>query len=141
MIRWLMFVMAITLSVIEAKHVVGAYQVVNAFCFAFNCYGKILPTMGQVALWTSLVSFFVILVAVPAKAATHQDAKFVFATFVNNTGWESNGIGASFSLFPIYPFSFSCYLKTRYYYTQREGKRGETLVNTRGSIHRRSHQR
>ena len=84
-----------THSVIQPKHVVGAYQVVNAFCFLFNCYGKILPTVGHTALWTSLISFFVILVAVPAKAQTHQDAKFVFATFTNNTGWTSNGIGVS----------------------------------------------
>ncbi|KAK7536466.1 amino acid permease-domain-containing protein [Phyllosticta citribraziliensis] len=32
------------------------------------------------------------MVAVPAKAPTHQDAKFVFATFINNTGWSQNGI-------------------------------------------------
>ncbi len=82
-------------SVIAPKHVVGAYQVVNAFCFLFNCYGKILPAMGHAALWTSLLSFFVILVAVPAKAETHENARFVFATFYNNTGWTSNGIGTS----------------------------------------------
>jgi len=82
-------------SVIAPKHVVGAYQVINAFCFLFNCYGKILPAMGHAALWTSLVSFFVILIAVPAKAETHQNARFVFATFYNNTGWTSNGIGKS----------------------------------------------
>ena len=44
------------------------------------------------ALYTSLISFFVILVVVPAKAPSHQGAKFVFANFVNNTGWASNGI-------------------------------------------------
>ncbi|KAL8823466.1 MAG: hypothetical protein Q9191_005831 [Dirinaria sp. TL-2023a] len=77
---------------IEAKHVVGAYEVINAFCFFFNCYGKVLPTMGHLALWTSLVSFFVILVAVPASAPSHQHARFVFANFVNNTGWSNNGI-------------------------------------------------
>jgi len=94
-------------SVIQPKHVVGAYQVVNAFCFLFNCYGKILPAMGHAALWTSLISFFIILVAVPAKAETHQNAKFVFATFYNNTGWTSNGIGTSHrssaSHYTLYP--------------------------------------
>jgi choline transport protein len=34
----------------------------------------------------------VALIVVPAKAPTHQDAKFVFANFVNNTGWANNGI-------------------------------------------------
>lgn len=65
----------------------------NLFSFFFNCYGKTLPALGQITLWISLLSFFVILVVVPAKAPTHQDAKFVFANFVNNTGWSQNGIG------------------------------------------------
>jgi len=103
-----------TSSVIQPKHVVGAYQVVNAFCFLFNCYGKILPAMGHAALWTSLISFFIILIAVPAKAETHQNARFVFATFYNNTGWTSNGIGTSSPFFSAshctlyfkYPFTY-----------------------------------
>lgn len=66
---------------------------VNIFAFFFNCYGKTLPTLGQVTLWTSLISFLVILITVPAKAPTHQHARFVFANFVNNTGWSQNGIG------------------------------------------------
>ncbi|KAL8803986.1 MAG: hypothetical protein Q9182_002858 [Xanthomendoza sp. 2 TL-2023] len=55
--------------------------------------------MGQLAFWTSLVSFVVILIAVPAKAPTHQNAKFVFANFVNNTGWSQNGIGKTLPCF------------------------------------------
>ncbi|KAL8815181.1 MAG: hypothetical protein Q9223_005662 [Gallowayella weberi] len=78
--------------VIKPWHVFVGYQVVNIFAFFFNCYGRILPAMGQLAFWTSLVSFVVILIAVPAKAPTHQNAKFVFANFVNNTGWSQNGI-------------------------------------------------
>ena len=92
-------------STIEAKHVVGAYEVINVFCFLFNCYGKVLPTMGHLALWTSLVSFFVILVAVPASAPSHQHARFVFANFVNNTGWSNNGIGTLTSLLYLAPLS------------------------------------
>jgi len=69
-----------------------AYQLANIFCFFFNCYGKALPTVATVALWTSLISFFVSMVAVPAVAPTHQQAKFVFATFINNTGWTEGGI-------------------------------------------------
>lgn len=77
---------------IETWHVFVAYQAVNAFCFLFNCWGKTLPTVATVTLYTSLVSFSVILITVPASALTHQHAKFVFATFVNNTGWASNGL-------------------------------------------------
>ncbi|KAL9038339.1 MAG: hypothetical protein Q9214_005316 [Letrouitia sp. 1 TL-2023] len=78
--------------VIHPWHVFVGYQVINVFAFFFNCYGKLLPAIGHVTLYTSLVSFFVILVTVPAKAPTHQNAKFVFANFVNNTGWSQNGI-------------------------------------------------
>ena len=69
------------------------FQVVNAFAFLFNCYGKLLPTVATTTLYTSLISFLVILITVPAKAPTHQAARFVFANFVNQTGWKQNGIG------------------------------------------------
>jgi choline transport protein len=68
------------------------YQVVNILGFFMNCYGKALPYISTATLWISLTSFVVILITVPATADTHQDAKFVFATFVNNTGWQQNGI-------------------------------------------------
>ena len=79
----------------------------NAFAFFFNCWGRVLPRVASTALYTSLLSFFIIMVVVPAKAPTHQDAKFVFANFVNNTGWASNGIAFIVGL--INPnYSFSC---------------------------------
>lgn len=71
---------------------VVAYQLINFFAFFFNCYGHSLPKIASIALYTSLVSFLAILITVPAKAPTHADAKFVFATFLNNTGWSENGI-------------------------------------------------
>ena len=79
-------------SVIERWMVFVAYQLVNILCFFFNCYGKALPMVATVALWTSLISWFVTLVTVPATAPTHQHAEFVFATFINNTGWKEGGI-------------------------------------------------
>jgi choline transport protein len=79
----------------------------NIFCFMFNCYGKTLPTIAKVTLWTSLVSFFVILVTVPAVAPTHQHARFVFATFINNTGWEQGGIAFIVGLVNT-NWSFAC---------------------------------
>ena len=69
-------------SVILPWHVFVGYQVINTFAFIFNCYGRTLPTISTIALYTSLISFLVILVVVPAKAPTHQEAKFVFANFV-----------------------------------------------------------
>ncbi|KAL8856105.1 MAG: hypothetical protein Q9178_007300 [Gyalolechia marmorata] len=78
--------------VVESWHVFVGYQVINIFAFFFNCYGSILPALGHMTFWVSLLSFFIILVTVPAKAPTHQEARFVFANFVNNTGWKQNGI-------------------------------------------------
>ncbi|KAF2873182.1 amino acid/polyamine transporter I [Massariosphaeria phaeospora] len=84
-----------------------AYQVANIFCFVFNCYGKTLPTVAKVSLWTSLVSFAVILITVPAVAPTHQHARFVFATFINNTGWSQGGIAFIVGLVNT-NWSFAC---------------------------------
>lgn len=83
----------ISFSVFKQWHIFVGYQIVNAFSFIFNCYGKILPAIGSTTLYTSLVSFLVILIVVPSKAPTHNDAMFVFANFVNATGWKQNGIG------------------------------------------------
>ncbi|OCT52352.1 Choline transport protein [Cladophialophora carrionii] len=93
--------------VIEAWHVFVAYQLVNLFAFIFNCYGRMLPVVTTVTLYTTLISFVVILITVPARAPSHTDAKFVFATFINNTGWSSSGIAFIVGL--INPnWGFSC---------------------------------
>ncbi|KAF2655481.1 amino acid transporter [Lophiostoma macrostomum CBS 122681] len=93
--------------VIQRWHGFVAYQMVNIFCFFFNCYGKTLPKVATITLWTSLVSFFVIMVTVPAVAPTHQHAKFVFATFINNTGWAEGGIAFIVGLVNT-NWSFAC---------------------------------
>ena len=69
-----------------------AYQVANLLCFFFNCWGKVLPKVAQFTLWISLLSLFIILTAVPSTAESHQSLKFVFATFINNTGWDQPAI-------------------------------------------------
>jgi choline transport protein len=94
-------------SEIKSWHIFVAYQVVNTFSFFFNCYGKILPSIATFTLWCSLVSFFVIIIVVPAKAPSHETAKFVFANFVNNTGWKSNGIAFIVGLINT-NWAFSC---------------------------------
>ncbi|KAG9767956.1 choline transport protein, partial [Aureobasidium melanogenum] len=93
--------------IIEKWHVFVAYQMINVFAFFFNTYGKILPAIATISLYTTLISFIVILITVPARAPTHQDAQFVFATFINNTGWSSSGIAFIVGL--INPnWGFSC---------------------------------
>ncbi|KAH7116840.1 choline transport protein [Dendryphion nanum] len=78
--------------VIQRWHTFLAYQLANIFCFFFNCVGKTLPHVAKATLWISLLSWLVIMITVPAVAPTHQHAKFVFATFINNTGWSQGGI-------------------------------------------------
>lgn len=69
-----------------------AYQIINFFCYLFNCFGKSLPLVAKGTLYISLLSFFVILIAVPACASPHQSGQYVFAHFVNSTGWKSDGM-------------------------------------------------
>ncbi|KAA8904970.1 amino acid/polyamine transporter I [Sphaerosporella brunnea] len=92
---------------IERWMVFIAYQIFNFVAYLFNCYGKSLPAVGSFFLYVSLVSFVTITVTVLAKSSPKREAKFVFATFVNNTGWESGAIAFIVGL--INPnWSFSC---------------------------------
>lgn len=84
-----------------------AYQVYNFVAYLFNCYGRSLPIVGVFFLWVSLSSFVVITITVLATSFPKQPAKFVFATFINNTGWENGGVAFLVGL--INPnWSFSC---------------------------------
>ncbi|KAI5292500.1 hypothetical protein KEM55_007753, partial [Ascosphaera atra] len=76
----------------QTWHSVVTYELLTLFLFFFNIWDKGLPRVSTVTLWISLLSFLIILITVPAKADYHQSAEFVFATFMNNTGWKSNGI-------------------------------------------------
>ncbi|PWW73672.1 hypothetical protein C7212DRAFT_284584 [Tuber magnatum] len=93
--------------VIERWMVFIAYQVFNLCAWFFNCYGKALPKIGSFFLYVSLTSFTVITITVLATSSPKQNAKFVFANFVNNTGWDSNAIAFIVGL--INPnWSFAC---------------------------------
>lgn len=63
-----------------------AFQLVNLFAFILNCSGQLLPKVSAASLYLSLISCFVIMIAVSAASRTKQPAKVVFATFVNETG-------------------------------------------------------
>ncbi|KAF8609631.1 amino acid transporter [Ceratobasidium sp. AG-I] len=93
--------------VIQPWMVFVTYQLVNIFAFVLNCSGRLLPKISAASLYVSLLSCFVITIAVPAASKTKQSAKFVFATFVNETGWENNVIAFIVGL--INPnWSFAC---------------------------------
>lgn len=84
-----------------------AYQIFNFIAYLFNCYGRSLPLVGSFFLYVSLVSFIVITITILSTASPKQGAKFVFANFVNNTGWENGGVAFLVGL--INPnWSFSC---------------------------------
>lgn len=89
-------------------HVFVCFEIMHLFLTLFNCYGKSLPLISASALYISLLSFFTITVTVLAcSSGKFNDAKFVFATFYNETGWKNSGIAFIVGL--INPaWSFSC---------------------------------
>lgn len=89
-------------------HVFVAYQLLNIFCFFFNCYGRWLPQIANSALYISLFSFVVITITVlSCSSGNYQSADFVFREFNNQTGWSSAGIAFLVGL--VNPnWSFSC---------------------------------
>lgn len=79
-------------SVIQPWMNFVAYQIINLVCFMFNLSSRYLPAITFATLWTSIISFAVIILIVPIKAPTHNSARWVFTEFINNTGWPSDGI-------------------------------------------------
>ncbi|CAE6451892.1 unnamed protein product [Rhizoctonia solani] len=68
------------------------YQLVNAFGLLFNCIHRILPVLSTGSLYISIISWLVITTVVPAMSNTKQSVQFVFATFINQTGWNNNSL-------------------------------------------------
>ncbi|GMM55873.1 Hnm1 protein [Maudiozyma humilis] len=89
-------------------HIFVCFEILHLFLMLFNCYGKSLPLISSSSLYISLLSFFTITVTVLAcSSGKFNDAKFVFATFYNETGWKNAGIAFIMGL--INPaWSFSC---------------------------------
>ncbi|KAE8140996.1 amino acid/polyamine transporter I [Aspergillus pseudotamarii] len=70
-----------------------AYQVLNVLTSAVVMFGnRFIPTINKFALVYLQLAWFVITVTVAATAPTHNDSKFVFRTWMNKTGWDSNVI-------------------------------------------------
>lgn len=89
-------------------HIFVCFELLHLFLMLFNCYGKSLPLISSSSLYISLLSFFTITITVLACShGKFNDAKFVFATFYNETGWKNGGIAFIVGL--INPaWSFSC---------------------------------
>ncbi|KAE8151082.1 amino acid transporter [Aspergillus avenaceus] len=70
-----------------------AYQVLNVLTSAVVMFGnRFIPFINKFSLVYLQVAWFVIMVTVAAAAPKHNDSKFVFRTWINNTGWENNVI-------------------------------------------------
>lgn len=93
---------------VKRWHVFVCFEILHMFLMLFNCSGKALPLISASSLYISLVSFFTITVTVVAcSRGKYNDAKFVFATFYNETGWKNSVIAFIVGL--INPaWSFSC---------------------------------
>ncbi|RAK99910.1 putative choline transporter Hnm1 [Aspergillus ibericus CBS 121593] len=69
------------------------YQILNLLTAAVVLFGnKIIPALNKFSLFYLQLGWLVVLVTVVACAPTHQSSDFVFKTWINNTGWSSNGI-------------------------------------------------
>ncbi|KAJ5679619.1 hypothetical protein N7462_007863 [Penicillium macrosclerotiorum] len=69
------------------------YQILNALTAAVVLFGnKIIPALNKFSLFYLQIGWLVVLITVVACAPTHQNSEFVFRTWINNTGWSSNGI-------------------------------------------------
>ncbi|CEP62442.1 Hnm1p LALA0_S05e05754g [Lachancea lanzarotensis] len=93
---------------VKRWHVFVCFECLHLFLMMFNCYGRSLPFISSSALYISLFSFATITITVLACShGNYNDAKFVFATFFNETGWKNSGIAFIVGL--INPaWSFSC---------------------------------
>lgn len=78
--------------VIKPWMVFVGYQVTNIFCAFFNCFERILPKIATANLSLAVVGAVVIFITMLATSPTKQSGEFVFATFVNNSGYSSNGV-------------------------------------------------
>lgn len=69
------------------------YQGLNLLTAAVVMFGnKVIPGLNRFSLFYLQIGWLVVLVTVVACAPTHQTPEFVFRTWINNTGWQNQGI-------------------------------------------------
>jgi choline transport protein len=78
--------------IIKPWMVFVGYQLTNIFCFLVNCFERILPPIANANLAVALALSVSIFISLLAASPTKQSGEFVFATFVNNSGWSNKGI-------------------------------------------------
>ena len=65
------------------------FQIINLLIFPVNCFEKALPHFARFALLMAVGSAVIIFVSVLAASPTKQSAEFVFADFINVSGWPT----------------------------------------------------
>lgn len=69
------------------------YQGLNVLTASVVMFGnRIIPALNKFSLFYLQIGWIVVLVTVVACAPSHQSPKFVFATWINNTGWNNQVI-------------------------------------------------
>lgn len=69
------------------------YQVLNLITAAIVIWGnKIIPALNKFSLLYLQIGWFAVMVTVAACAPKHQKPRFVFQTWINETGWENQVI-------------------------------------------------
>lgn len=79
--------------VIQTWQTFVIYQILNLLTAAVVLFGnKIIPALNKFSLFYLQIGWLVVLITVVACAPTHRSTEFVFRTWINNTGWNSNVI-------------------------------------------------
>lgn len=69
------------------------YQGLNLLTAAVVMFGnRIIPALNRFSLFYLQVGWLAVLITVVACAPTHRNADFVFATWINNTGWKNQAV-------------------------------------------------
>ncbi|KAK2742936.1 hypothetical protein FQN57_005066 [Myotisia sp. PD_48] len=78
------------------------YQLFNAIFTAINIMGrKNLPSFNKINLFICVAIFLAVNITLLVCSSPKNPVEFVFNTFINNTGWKSDGMGFIVGL--IYP--------------------------------------
>ena len=78
-----------------------------------NTFGiQFLKYINNISIWWHAIGTTVVIIAVLAAAPTHQSAKFVFTTFIDNTGvdgvgWSQRAGGAYVAIIGILTAQYS----------------------------------
>ncbi|KAJ6134450.1 hypothetical protein N7523_000772 [Penicillium sp. IBT 18751x] len=68
-----------------------AYQILNIVTSGIVMFGnRFIPAINKFSLIYLQLAWFITMVTVAAAAPVHNNSKFVFRTWINNTGWDNN---------------------------------------------------